>query len=230
MTAQALARHRAALLGRRRCPSCAELLPVRALLHDAPCPTCGQTVADVGIDASVAAAPLQRGLWGRLLVLTALVAVGNLVLGTIPLLAAGVMIVATAWLKLGLIDPVTRGFSPARRIVSRLTAKLGLVAVLVGFVLLVEAAVLLGPFAAPAKALVGAAEPLLAGVLVAAYLRWQLARELADRPLLWIEWVLVVAVGGALVAATAVVVGGLVALASVFEALMSDLSVFLGVS
>ncbi|MFT4622999.1 MAG: hypothetical protein ACI8PZ_001655 [Myxococcota bacterium] len=225
-----LARHRAALVGLRRCPACAEPLRSRSLLHGDPCPRCESTLANVGLDAEAAAAPLHTGLWRRLGALAIGVAIGNLVLGWVPLLGAVVLLLSTVWLKIGLVDPVTASFSRARRMVSRFTAKLLLVLILVGFVLVVEVAIVAGPLAGPVKAGLGALQPLIAGAVVAAYLRWQLAREIADKRLLVVEWAGLVLLGASLVLATAALVGGLVALAAVFQTAMEHVGVLLGVS
>jgi len=223
-----LAAHRRALVARRRCPACAEILAARSLFRDAPCGRCNAQISTFALSADDAMRPLSRKIWTRVAGVALLVAVGYLFLGWVPMLGTILLIAAAAWIKLGLIYPVSDGFSPARRVVSRWTAKLGLAVVIVGSVLLIEAMTLLGPLGPPAKALLAAAQTVVSAGTVGLYLRWQLRREAAGKALLWMEWGMVLGITAGLLLTTAVVVGGLAALAHALQGLLDNLTVWLG--
>ncbi len=188
-----LAAHRRALAIRGRCPACAEPLPARSLYGPEPCPSCTARLVQFRLfGADVAHALERQGNWG-LIVLIAVVAAVHLFLGWIPLLDAVVIAGAAIWIRIGLLNPVTRTLDPRRRLLTRWTARL-LMGSFLAFTLVFSQLLTLLPFVGlPAKAALGAIEVAGAAGIVTAYTHWQLRRERDGRPVAAWEWVLLAA-------------------------------------
>ncbi len=187
-----LAAHHRALASRGRCPACAERLPAPALFRGEPCPSCEARLAQFNLFGRDVAQDLEsQGQWG-LIALIAVVAAVHLFLGWVPLLDAVVIAGAAVWIRLGLLNPVTRTLSPRRRLLTRWTARL-LMGSFLAFTLVFSQLLTLLPFIGlPAKAVLGAIEVAGAAGIVTAYAHWQLRRERDGREVAVWEWVLLV--------------------------------------
>lgn len=213
------AAHARALLLRGCCPSCAEPLAARSLFNAAPCGRCEAAVEpDLG-GARLAEALRDRGR-RRLLAIVLAVALAHLLLGWIPLVGAVALVLAAAWIRLGILQPVSAMLSPRRRVLTRWTARLVMAAALALTVIAVEALTLLPVLGLPIKALLGAGEVALAAWAVTAYVHWQLEREAAGAALAAWEWLVLGLCFAALIASVLALALAFVWLAAAFDGLL----------
>src|SRR5690606_29224152 len=114
--------HARALVLRGRCPACAELLGPRSLFGSAPCGRCDSAIDPGLVGASLARSVEARGrrrLWGVALA----VGLAQLVLGWMPLAGALALVLAGAWIRVGILQPTSAMLSPRRRVLTRWTAR-----------------------------------------------------------------------------------------------------------
>ncbi|WP_146157758.1 hypothetical protein [Enhygromyxa salina] len=163
---------------------------------------------------------------GRRQLIGIAVAVGlaHLLLGWVPLIGALVLLVAAAWIRVGILQPTTAMLSPRRRVLTRWTARLVMAAALAVTVILTEALTLIPVLGLPAKAVIGAGEVAIAAWAVTVYVHWQLRREAASRPIASWEWVVLVLCFAGLVASVILLALAFAALASAFDAALGWLS------
>jgi hypothetical protein len=189
---EAFAAHRAALVAGRRCPACAEPLRARVLFAGAAC-ACGERIADHGLHGAAALERLNRRGRTTTVVAGILAGVAQLVVGWIPLADILVALGVAAWLRLAILGPATSIMSPARRVVTRATARM-MVGALLAFALVFSTlATLFGPLGLPAKAIFAAAQVFVGAYAVTRYTKRQLRREAAGRSVAAAEIVLLVA-------------------------------------
>jgi len=189
------------------------------LFGAAPCARC-----DAGIDARLVGVQLASDIEsrGRQRLLGIVVAVGlaHLLLGWMPLVGAMVLVLAAAWIRVGILAPTSAMLSPRRRVLTRWTARLVMGAALAATVIVTEALTLLPVVGLPVKALISAGEVALAAWAVAAYVHWQLRREARQQAIEAWEWLVL---GAAFVLLITCVIGlglALIALASAFDSLL----------
>lgn len=212
--------HARALLLDGRCPACAEPLGPRALFGREPCKRCEAAVAAGDGGASLSAQVREQGkrqLW----LIVAGVGLAHLVLGSLPLLGALVLLLAAAWIRVGILQPVSAMLSPRRRILTRWTARLVVAVALALTVIATELLTLIPVLGPIAKAVISAAEVAIAAWAVTRYAHWQLDREAADAPIE--AWEIVV-----LVASMLALVGAVIGLALAFAFLVSTFDSVMG--
>lgn len=187
-----IAAHHGALLRDGRCPACAEPLSARALFGRAPCGRCGVDTTAFG--ASDAAKRFEqradRTTWG----VAVAAAMAELLVGWIPLADVVVAVGIAAWIRFAILRPAASMMSPARRLVTRGTARLLVAALLAALLVVSQLLTFLGPLSLPIKALLGAAEVTLGATLVTRYVAAQIQREAAGQPVEGAEVGLLVAV------------------------------------
>jgi len=112
--------HQQALLERRRCGWCAELVPARLVLGGGDCPHCATSLYPRREqDPDEVLGALKRR-WNRWKWVTwALIAVGTFVAGFVPLLAAAVLFLGLVFLHVGLVRRPLRWLSAGRRFTTR---------------------------------------------------------------------------------------------------------------
>ena len=156
----------------------------------------------------------------RLLGIVVAVGLAHLLLGWMPLVGAMVLVLAAAWIRVGILAPTSAMLSPRRRVLTRWTARLVMGAALAATVIVTEALTLLPVVGLPVKALISAGEVALAAWAVAAYVHWQLRREARQQAIEAWEWLVL---GAAFVLLITCVIGlglALIALASAFDSLL----------
>lgn len=220
MQAGDIAAHARALLLAARCSACAEPLSARSLFGAVPCSWCGAQ-----IDPRLAGARLANDLRdrGRRHLLGIAVAVGaaHLLLGWMPLIGALVLLVAAAWIRVGILQPTSAMLSPRRRALTRWTARLVMAGALALTVIVTEALTLVPVLGLPAKAVISAGEVAIVAWAVTTYVHWQLRREAQHLPVAGWEWsVLGLCFIG--------LIGSVVLLALAFAALASGFEATLG--
>ncbi len=188
MTSARLQAHGQALVLLGRCPRCAELLTHRALFGSEPCGRCDTALVEFDLDASSISASLGRKGMLHLAGVSIAVAVGHFAVGWFPLLSSLLMLAAAAWIRFGILYPLTVGMSPKRRMLTRWTARL-LVGVFLAFSLIAtEALTLIPVLGVMAKSLLGVLQIAAIAAIVTFYVRWQLRRAAAGaEPAAW-EW------------------------------------------
>ncbi len=147
----------------------------------------------------------------------------QLLLGWLPLVGALALVLAAAWIRVGILQPTSAMLSPKRRVLTRWTARLLMAAAVAATVIVTEALTLLPVVGLPVKALLGAAEVALAAWAVAGYVHWQLRREAAGRPIEGWEWAILAFALATMIAAVLALALAFVALASAFDALLGGL-------
>jgi hypothetical protein len=212
--------HARALVRAGRCPACAEPLASRSLFGGAPCARC-----NTGIDAHVVGVQFANEVEARgrqgLLGLVLAVGLAHLLLGWVPFVGALALLLAAAWIRVGILGPATSMLSPRRRVLTRWTARLVMGAALAVTLVTTEALTLVPVIGLPVKAVLGAAEVALAAWAVATYAHWQLRREAAGEAIEAWEWLI-------LGAAFALLITCVIGLALAFIALASALESVLG--
>jgi hypothetical protein len=214
------AAHARALLLRGRCPACAELLDARSLFADGQCRRCDSSIDPQRLGVHLAVELEARGR-RRLWAVVIAVGLAHLLLGWMPLVGALALVLAAAWIRVGILQPSTAVLSPPRRILTRWSARLLMAAALAVTVTVTEALTLLPVIGLPAKAAIGAAEVALAAWAVTAYAHWQLRREAARQGIETWEWLI-------LAFAFALLIAAVVGLALAFIALAAALDSLLG--
>ena len=203
MSTTRLQAHGQALVLASRCPACAELLGWKALWRGAPCRSCGGTLSAWSLDAEEVSVRLQRRGMMHLAGVTAAVAVGHFAVGWFPLLSTLLMVAAAAWIRFGILRPLTAGMSPKRRTLTRWTARLLVGVFLALSLILTEALTLVPVIGVIGKSLLGVAQVAAIAGIVTGYVRWQLGRcARGDEPAAW-EWALLVASALTLLASVA---------------------------
>lgn len=206
MTATRLQEHGQALVLASRCPACAELLGWKTLWRGDPCVRCGAVLSSWSLDADAVSQRLGRQGLMHLGGVTLAVAVGHFAVGWFPLLSTVLMLAAAAWIRFGILYPLTRSMSPKRRMLTRWTARL-LVGVFLALSLICTEALTLVPvIGVVGKSLFGVFQVAVIAGIVTLYVRWQLKRcATGDEPAAW-EWALLVAVAGTLLVSVCVFV------------------------
>jgi len=211
--------HARALVRAGRCPACAEPLATRSLFGAAPCGRC-----DAGIDPGLVGVQLASHIEsrGRQRLVGIAVAVGaaHLLLGWMPLVGALALILAAAWIRVGILAPTSAMLSPRRRVLTRWTARLVMGAALAATVVVTEALTLLPAVGLPIKAVISAGEVALVAWAVAAYVHWQLHREARRQPIEAWEWVVLGAAFALLVTCVIGLALAFIALASAFDSVL----------
>lgn len=202
-----------------RCPACAEPLGPRALFDAAPCSRCDGRVEAGQASTQLLAEVRKRG---RVQVVGIALAVGaaHLVLGWVPLLGALALMLAAAWIRVGIAQPASALLGPRRRVLTRWTARLVMAAALAVTVIIVEALTLLPVFGLPIKALISSAEVVIVAWAVAAYVHWQVEREAGQLPIGTWEYVALGLCVGALLGAVLALALALAGLAAAFDSLL----------
>lgn len=175
------------------------------------------------VGASLAAKVEARGR-RRLLGVAVAVALAHLFLGWVPLIGALVLVIAAAWIRVGILQPTSAMLSPRRRVLTRWTARLLMAAAVAATVIVTEALTLLPIVGLPIKALLGAAEVALAAWAVTGYVHWQLRREASGQAIANSEWLILGFAVAALIASVVMLALAFVALASAFDTLLGWLS------
>ena len=214
-----LAAHTRALLLDGRCPACAEPLGARALFGREPCSHCGAEVRAHQGGTPLADQIRERGK-RQLLMIAAGVGVAHLVLGSFPLLGALVLIAAAAWIRVGILQPVSAMLSPRRRVLTRWTARLVIAAALAIAVIATELLTLVPLLGPIAKSIIGAAEVAIAAWAVTRYVHWQLDREAVDQPIEAWEYIVLVACIVGLVASVVALALAFTFLVEAFDGLL----------
>ncbi|PRQ02315.1 hypothetical protein ENSA5_24060 [Enhygromyxa salina] len=211
--------HARALLVNGRCPACAEPLGPRSLFGSAPCARCELAVDPTLGGPSLVAKVRERG-HRQLFGIALAVGVAHLLLGWMPLIGALVLIVAAAWIRVGILQPTSAMLSPRRRVLTRWTARLVMAAALALTIIATEALTLLPVVGLPIKALLSAGEVAIAAWAVTTYAHWQLRRESEQLPIAIWEWVVLGLCFAALLASVIALALAFAALASAFDSLM----------
>ena len=150
----------------------------------------------------------------QLLLIALAVGLAHLVLGSLPLLGAGVLVLAAVWIRVGILQPASAVLGAHRRVLTRWTARL-VVAIALAFTVVATEALTLIPMLGPiAKSVISAAEVVIAAGAVTRYVHWQVDREAAGKAIA--TWEI-----AALVACIVTLIFALVALALAFAALAS---------
>lgn len=214
------AEHVRALLLDGRCPGCAELLGARALFGAGPCPRCDTDLAAARGDTRALADDARERGHRRLLGIALAVGAAHLVLGWVPLAGALILLLATAWIRVGILQPTSALLSPRRRVLTRWTARLVMAAALALTVIAIEALTLVPVLGLPIKAVLGAGEVVFVAWAVTAYAHWQLDREAAREPIAAGEWLVLGLCFAAVVTAALLLALAFAALASAFDSLL----------
>jgi hypothetical protein len=210
------ATHARGLVLRGRCPACAELLGPRSLFGSAPCGRCESAIDSSLVGASLAERVEARGrrqLWGIALA----VGLAQLLLGWMPLAGALALVLAAAWIRVGILQPTSAMLSPKRRVLTRWTARLLMGAAVAATVIATEALTLLPVVGLPIKAGIGAAEVALVAWAVGAYVHWQLRREASNQAIASWEWSILALALASLIASVIALALALVWLAAALE-------------
>ena len=174
--------HRAGLVATGRCPACAERLSARALFGSAPCSHCGAQVREFGVDGTHAADRFERRANRTVIGVAIAAAVAQFIVGWVPLADVLVAVAIAAWLRLAIVGPGTAMMSPARRVVTRGTARLLVAGFLAVLLVFSELLTLLGPLGLPFKAAISVVQVFGGVFLVTRYTEAQLRREARGQP------------------------------------------------
>jgi hypothetical protein len=139
----------------------------------------------------------------------------------LPLVGALVLLLAAAWIRVGILQPTSAMLSPRRRVLTRWTARLVMAVALALTVIVTEALSLIPVLGLPVKAVISAGEVAIAAWAVTTYAHWQLRREAEPHPIDAWEWVL-------LAVSFAALIGSVILLALAFAALASAFDIALG--
>jgi hypothetical protein len=213
------AAHARALLLLGCCPACAEPLAARSLFGSVPCGRC-EAAIDPALGGARLASELRERGRRRLVAIILAVGLAHLLLGWIPLAGAVVLVLAAAWIRLGILQPISAMLSPRRRVLTRWTARLVMAAALAVTVIAVEALTLVPVLGLPIKALLGTGEVAIAAWAVTAYVHWQLEREAAGEAIASWEWLVLGLCFAALIASVVALALAFAWLASAFEGLL----------
>ncbi len=206
MTTTRLQTHGHALVLASRCPACAELLHHKVLWRGLPCEQCGTALSSWSMDAQEVSRRMRRRGLVHLAAIAGAVALGHFAVGWFPLLSSLLMLAAAAWIRFGILYPMTRGMSPKRRTVTRWTARLLVGIFLALSLIFTEALTLVPVLGVIAKSVLGVIQVASIAGIVTLYVRWQLERSVAgDEPAAW-EWGLLIAVAGTLLLSVCVFV------------------------
>ena len=190
----ALLLHGHALALKSRCPSCAELLNHRALFQGAPCVQCGVTLAQRGFEASRFMQGMKRRGNKHLAILAGVLALSNLIIGWFPLLSSIMALLAAAWIRVGILYPMTIGLSPQRRLLTRFTARALVGLFLMSTFLISELLTLTPCVGVIGKAAIGVIQVFCMAWIVTGYANWQIRRSTSRAtPALW-EWSILLAI------------------------------------
>jgi hypothetical protein len=213
---------RQALLRRRRCGWCAELVSARLVLEGGACPHCSTSLYPrQELDAEAMIAVLARHWHRRKWIIWVLIAVGTFVGGFFPLLAAPVLFAGLLGLHLGLVRKPLRWLSAGRRFTTRFLLRMLLACL--GFANLLISA--LAPLLPAAGAVVVMVCSVLSAVLytevalrlITNRLRRETTKERLD---VW-EWLLPASLLGGLVLSALSIVG--LAAGSLYALLWMDI-------
>ena len=194
MSTTRLQAHGHALVLAGRCPACAELLSWKALWRGEPCGRCGALLSSWSLDADAVSQRLGRKGLTHLAGVTAAVAVGHFAVGWFPLLGSLLMVAAAAWIRFGILYPLTTGMSPKRRMLTRWMSRLLVGIFLALSLIFTEALTLIPVLGVVAKSLLGVAQVAVIAGIITLYVRWQLKRcAQGDEPAAW-EWALLATV------------------------------------
>lgn len=120
--------HRRQLMLDLRCAHCAERAPPEVLLRAVPCASCGERNVWSADEADGGVVPELTSTWrARRYWVYALVGVGSLVGGALPLVATLLTFLGMAVARYGMLRAALRWLTPARRAATALTLHLGLV-------------------------------------------------------------------------------------------------------
>ncbi|MDP6495784.1 MAG: hypothetical protein QGI09_10305 [Dehalococcoidia bacterium] len=188
MSEAKLALHERALVIKNRCPACAELLDYRAIFLGESCKACGTTLSQKKLTTSHFVRGIEKRGKRQLVFIAALIAVGNLVVGWIPLLSSILALCAAVWIRLGILYPMTAFLSPKRRFLTRFTARV-LVALFLALTLILSEALTLMPcIGLFGKSLIGTFQVFFMAAIVTSYVTWQVRRASdGAEPAKW-EW------------------------------------------
>ncbi|MFO7566485.1 MAG: hypothetical protein R6X02_27835 [Enhygromyxa sp.] len=214
----AMAHARALVLG-GRCPACAEPLGPRSLFGSAPCGRCDSQLDPGLVGVSLTQSVEARGrrqLWGIALA----VGLAQLLLGWMPLASALTLVLAAAWIRVGILQPTSAMLSPRRRVLTRWTARLVMAAAVAAAVIVSEALTLLPLVGLPLKAAIGVAEVALVAWAVTAYVHWQLRRESRQQAIAAGEWLILALALASLIASVVALALAFAWLASAFDTLL----------
>jgi len=210
--------HALALLRAGRCPACAERLSARSLFRAAPCPRC-ETSVDPACGGAALAQTIQNRGRRHLLGVAVGVGVAHLLLGWMPLVGALVLLAATAWIRVGILQPASRLLSPKRRILTRWTARLLIGVTLALTLIATEALTLLPGLGLPIKAVLSAGEVALSAWAATRYVHWQVEREAHGQAIETWEWLVLGLALALLLAAVVALALAFIALISAFDSL-----------
>lgn len=150
----------------------------------------------------------------QLLMIALAVGLAHLILGSLPLLGAGVLVLAAVWIRMGILQPASAVLGARRRVLTRWTARL-VVAIALALTVVATEALTLIPMLGPiAKSVISAAEVVIVAGVVTRYVHWQVDREAAGEAIAAGE---IAALGACVLA----LIAALVALALAFAALAS---------
>ena len=181
--------HERALALAGRCPACAELVSWKTWWRGQPCRACGTPPS---LDADSLSEQLGRKGMVHLAAITVAVAVGHFAVGWFPLLSTLLMVAAAAWIRFGILRPLTAGMSPKRRTLTRWTARLLVGVFLALSLILTEALTLVPVLGVAGKSLLGVVQVAAIAGIITGYVRWQLRRSaLGGEPAAW-EWSLLI--------------------------------------
>lgn len=186
-----LAAHQQALLLARRCPSCAEHVPLRTLLDQTSCPHCGQVsrwprLDDVEARVAAILQPWRR----RRYWIYGLAAAGSCLTGSLPVVATVVTLSALLVLRHTVLRAPMVWLGPRRRITTRLWLRLWLLLVALLALVLNELLTLLPLAGMLIKAIVSVAAAAGYLELGLAYCHNRIRREQRGPELDWWEWAL----------------------------------------
>ncbi len=203
--------HRQELLYKKRCSLCAERIPAKVILQGAECPKCGQSVAvQSGTDVEAIVSKMAAS-WRRLRVkVIVLIIVGNVLGGWLPILPAFLLILAFVIVHAVVVRPQLRWLSLKRRVTTRFTLKL----IMVAFAL-VKAGVHLLVMPIPGFHWIAAIILGLIGTVVYASIAQKIVanrlhREMMSDKLDTGEWLVPAGVLGAMVTTSVILIGTLI--------------------
>ena len=189
LSAEVKQTHCQALILKRRCPHCAELVGNDVLLHASPCPHCERVAKwSERPDADAVIAEVKQ-LWrSKRLLVYGVLASTALIGALLPAASSIALLIAQVMVYLMLVKATTRWFEPRRRMTTRFALKMWMVFIGLFGVAALETLTLAAGFNLILKPLLSVLSLLLFVETSMWFLRGRLRKEAAGASLQWWEW------------------------------------------